>query len=753
MRTLRIFALAAALAMTMAGCIFDSPETTTDGPVLGDAGTSGCKLESGLTPRSLIDGNMIEAIAYDNAVTIIHHDAQYQCNADISWELQINGEELLLREVDKSVEVTRCMCPVDLSIDINNLTAGKTYHVTVWDEFETKMFGEVWVTVGNCDAQCVVPEDCWNYPELPRLDCPGNWACLEGLCNWYCDDVPTGCYGDADCPDGFQCVFYTVALDGTTDPEPGMPTEKMVAYQCTSDAECPEGMYCEIQDCGCPEGADCDCAYWGYCAGQVWPTEGVCEPIVVNNECRSDADCGSGYHCEFAYPVPADASGAAQEADPMPPIDQCMCTEEWAPVCGYDNVTYSNSCFAYCAGVEIAYDGECGGGQGIGYCVPDENPGCYSDADCPDGYVCELTDWCAGTDENGDGLIDPTWCMGQCVPGMVDSCEAMGGFCYPMTEDGNCPADSEWMYGNAYPEGLCADGSICCIPSHQECVNDSDCYDIYGDVPSDPATGVAARWTCVDGTCQAQTECGVFECYSDADCRAGYMCVGTGYCDDAGYCCESTMCVYNGGNRCADDVPCAEGEQCIDGVCVPVEQGCDASGACPEGYVCMNGVCVTDGCYCTQEWAPVCGDDGNTYSNACMAKCAGVGIAYEGECEITDPACSADDDCADGYVCMNGVCVYQQEECRIDDTGMCVCGGFAGFMCPAGLACVYDDPNCSPDAGGADCMGHCYAVPDECVCDAMYAPVCGSDGITYSNKCMATCAGVQPMYDGECVNR
>ena len=38
----------------------------------------------------------------------------------------------------------------------------------------------------------------------------------------------------------------------------------------------------------------------------------------------------------------------------------CVCPQNYAPVCGCDEVTYVNSCYAECAGVKSWTQGECG---------------------------------------------------------------------------------------------------------------------------------------------------------------------------------------------------------------------------------------------------------------------------------------------------------------------------------------------------------------------------------------------------------
>ncbi len=240
---------------------------------------------------------------------------------------------------------------------------------------------------------------------------------------------------------------------------------------------------------------------------------------------------------------------------------------------------------------------------------------------------------------------------------------------------------------------------------------------------------------------------------------------------------------------------------------------CQSNNDCDRRSFCASDTCGGPGrCElrpegCATVYLPVCGCDGRTYGNTCEATASGARVRDRGACAtppdagttprdvplldvgsrdvpVMDTGVVRDVPTVDTgttprdvpappdtglSVCATIRCTITTTCCDVvgapsygscyprDCATCCVAGGtrdsgVATDVQPGGRCLTNDDCGagslyCSGDRCGA--VGTCATRPLRC--SAIYSPVCGCDGVTYSNECSAASAGARVASRGACL--
>lgn len=361
--------------------------------------------------------------------------------------------------------------------------------------------------------------------------------------------------------------------------------------------------------------------------------------------------------------------------------------------------------------------------------LPDQ--ACVSDAECPQGLHC---------------LSEPGVCV-QCL------------------QDSHCLVSKN-----------CNEEKHVCEEVEPQCISDAEC---------------AVNSICDVGVCDAG-KCTTVPAPSTVTCDDGDPCTADDACQQ-GQCAGTPIdgCGQNGceglkdGTACDDGDDCTASDECKNGVCeglgVP---GCGFPEDLDEdGYSQQDGDCNDNDPTVHPEAPELCDQQDNNCNGTIDEECV-TPVCFASGCNME--VCSeadVDSDCTwkpefdclpytvcgafgpeggcgwemnELYVqCLKSVCVPSPEVCdnqdndcngEVDENCGTACGGFAGLPCHDGEYCQYIPDSCF----GADVPGTCVKIPY--TCPDYYSPVCGCDGITYSNECEMAANQMSLWKEGECGN-
>ena len=248
------------------------------------------------------------------------------------------------------------------------------------------------------------------------------------------------------------------------------------------------------------------------------------------------------------------------------------------------------------------------------------------------------------------------------------------------------------------------DGDGICKPIDQ-CPETPLGCDVWGYDGASPGCAI----NCDQAECYDATEC--IECTADLDCPTGDF-----------FCGEDNFCIKKY-QFCNEHRPCSQGYVCLNNACAREESHCFYRAECnlQNYHYCFDERCTLPQCSgefpCPPGYGYECVDNFcKSEALACVADtdCDEGYVCVNGFCMLEEDVdlCTKDLDCDEGYLCIGGACVKAVDFCESDDD----CG--FGQQCINGV-CVDDDFDlCTEDADcdeGHFCFyGMCLKIPEPC---------------------------------------
>lgn len=300
------------------------------------------------------------------------------------------------------------------------------------------------------------------------------------------------------------------------------------------------------------------------------------------------------------------------------------------------------------------------------------------------------------------------------------------------------------------------------------------------DVPADVTADVAPTVCTSNADCDGTEFCEADACGGEGVCTAKpALCLIPAVIENICACdgviydseCFAAMAGANvgtgadcgGGDSCTQDTDCASDEYCNKDTCAAA-----------------NGTCALKATLCPLIINPVCGCDGTTYNNACLASANGINVDETGVACSGVTTCTTNGDCGSGFcyktTCeagAEGTCEGVPSLCLVIGSGICGCDGVTyineclaqkaqvstdstGAACDAEVTCssnadCQDDEYCDKETCGA-VSGTCTAVPLTCKVPIIDSEVCGCDGVVYPSACYAHRGRVSTEDIGECTS-